>query len=124
MRDRTPDLNIGVIFEVFQSCETQPREREQLNTDRYEQMDPAHPFNITLEIPSGPEAVLDFSELIILIMSISEHSKVESDRVALWDLPIGTCYSESKAGGYLYFTQTFSVLKSLALLWALSLSLM
>ena len=78
MSDNSPDLNIVVIFEVFQSCGTLPREREQLNrVDRYEKMDLAQSFNITLEIPSGPEAVFDFSELIILILSISEHSKVE-----------------------------------------------
>ena len=45
--------------------------------DRYEQVDLAQPFNITLEISSGPVAVFDFSELIILIISKSGHSKVE-----------------------------------------------
>ena len=92
MRDNSLDLNIVVIFEVFQSCGTLPREKEKLNrVDRYEQMGPAQSFNITLEIPSGREAVFGFSKLIILILSISEHSKVEeNDRVALWDLSIGT----------------------------------
>ena len=56
---------MGVMDDNFQSLGTTPKDRDWLKRyDRGSQIDSAQPFNILLEIPSGPEAVHDFSLLI------------------------------------------------------------
>ena len=55
----SPDLNIGVTFDSFHWSGTVPSSRERLNrVVRAGEIASAVPRSITLEIPSGPLAVL------------------------------------------------------------------
>ena len=52
-------------MEDFQSDETVPKDRDKLNRDeRQFEMEDATPFSIWLEMPSGPEAVLVFKDVM------------------------------------------------------------
>ena len=69
-----PDLNTGVIFEVFHSVEKQPDDSEWLNSLQSEDdMLYAVCFNMWEEIPSGPVDVLSLSEQSRLSTSSTVH---------------------------------------------------
>ena len=72
----SPDLNTGLMLDIFHSAGKQPVDREQLNGLQREELEVF--LNTWEEIPSGPVDVLTLRELRCPYTSSSVHSILES----------------------------------------------